>query len=148
MSTEISNEYDQLADILRLLLQAERQTALEYFYTVLRYFSVAAHPPTITEFKEALATTVLQQVGGLRQSFAEAWVQVGIEKGRQQQAAPLALRLLQRQLGILEAETQKRIRELPLDRLEQLVDTLLDHQFQSRDDLAAWLPEHGNGDAQ
>ncbi|MGH9840874.1 MAG: Rpn family recombination-promoting nuclease/putative transposase [Blastocatellia bacterium] len=137
---------EKLEEILRLLFQAERQTAIEYFFTVLRYLSAAAHPPTITELKESLAAAIPEQESGFMQSFAEAWIQEGIEKGRQQEAASVALRLLQCRFGILEAETQQRIRILPLDRLDQLVDTLLD--LPSRDDLAAWLREHENGDAQ
>ncbi len=141
---------DRLEGILRLLFQAERQTALEYFFTVLRYLSAAAHPPTITELKEALATAIPEQESGFMQSFAETWIQEGIEKGiekgRQQEAGSLTLRMLQRRFGILEAEMQERIRALPLDQLEQLSDTQFD--LQSRDELAAWLREHGNGDAQ
>jgi predicted transposase/invertase (TIGR01784 family) len=140
----------RLEGILRLLFQAERQTALEYFFTVLRYLSAAAHPPTVTELKEALAAAVPEQESGFMQSFAEAWIEEGIEKGiekgQQQGAASLALRLLQRRFGILEADIQQRIRILPLDRLEQLVDTVLD--FENRDKLAVWLREHATADPQ
>jgi flagellar biosynthesis/type III secretory pathway protein FliH len=112
--------------------------------------SAATHPPTVTELKEALAAAVPEQESGFMQSFAEAWIEEGIEKGiekgQQQGAASLALRLLQRRFGILEADIQQRIRILPLDRLEQLVDTVLD--FENRDKLAVWLREHATADPQ
>lgn len=132
----------RLEGILRLLFQAERQTALEYSYTVLRYLSAAAHPPTIKELQEALDAAIPEQGSGFMQSFAEAWIQEGIEQGKQQLAASLALRLLQRRLGILEAETQKRVRELPLEPLVELVDAGDNLQIQTRDELAAWLREY------
>ena len=47
---------------------------------------------------------------------------------------------LEEDLGALEAETETRIRALPFEQLEQLGEALLD--FNSPDDLAAWLREH------
>jgi predicted transposase/invertase (TIGR01784 family) len=137
---------ERLTEIFKLLLQAEEQSAIEYLGTVLRYLSSAAHPPNATDLKEALSTVFPEKEGGLMQSFAETWLEEGREEGRQQGAAALALRQAQHRFGILEADTSDRIRALPLEKLEQLGEALLD--FTSREDLIAWLLEHSPGETQ
>jgi predicted transposase YdaD len=61
----------------------------------------------------------------------------GREEGRQREASALALRLLERRCGSLEAGTSARIEALSLPRLEELALALLD--FRSAEDLRAWL---------
>ena len=61
----------------------------------------------------------------------------GLQEGRQQEAAALLLRMLQRRCGPLSPHQRDTMHTLPLDRLEQLGDALLD--FQGPADLAAWL---------
>ena len=61
----------------------------------------------------------------------------GREEGRQQEAASVILRQLARRCGPLSESTTARIQSLPLEQLETLAEALLD--FQSADDLAAWL---------
>lgn len=61
----------------------------------------------------------------------------GEKAGRQQEAAHLAQRLLQRRLGALDAERRERILALTLEPLEDLSVALLD--FSGLDDLDAWL---------
>jgi predicted transposase YdaD len=57
--------------------------------------------------------------------------------GRQQEAASMTLRLLNRRCGPLTAATTAQIQALPLEQLEALADALLD--FTGPDDLATWL---------
>jgi Domain of unknown function (DUF4351) len=61
----------------------------------------------------------------------------GLQKGRHSEGAELVLRLLARRLGALSAAQQKGIRKLPLSKIEELGEALLD--FTSREDLARWL---------
>ena len=61
----------------------------------------------------------------------------GREEGRQEGELELALRLLQRRCGPLAPDQLARIGALPLERLEQLAEALLD--FQGAGDLEAWL---------
>ena len=63
--------------------------------------------------------------------------QEGLEAGRQQEAAALAIRLLLRRFGEIDPASQQRITALPLPRLEQLAEDLLD--FTVAADLQAWL---------
>ena len=66
----------------------------------------------------------------------------GMREGRQEEAAALALRLLQRRFGALPpAAQQAQIQALPLAQLEALAEALLD--FQGPADLAAWLRGEG-----
>jgi predicted transposase YdaD len=57
--------------------------------------------------------------------------------GRQQEAASMTLRLLNRRCGPLTDATTAQIQALPLEQLEALADALLD--FTGPDDLATWL---------
>ena len=63
----------------------------------------------------------------------------GLEEGRQREASALALRLLERRCGSLEAPTSARIEALTLPQLEELALALLD--FQGAEDLQSWLEQ-------
>jgi predicted transposase YdaD len=63
--------------------------------------------------------------------------QEGREAGRQQEAAALAIRQLVRRFGSLDPAWQERLAAMPLPRLEQLAEDLLD--FTGPDDLHGWL---------
>jgi predicted transposase YdaD len=76
-----------------------------------------------------------------RQEGRQEGREEGLEAGRQQEAAALALRQLTRRFGEVEERSRVRIAALPLPRLEQLAEDLLD--FAGPDDLLAWLA--GNG---
>ena len=73
---------------------------------------------------------------GLEQGLEQGLVQ-GLEQGRQQEACTLVLRLLERRCGPLQPAQRATISALPLERLEALVDVVLD--FQGTNDLLQWL---------
>jgi predicted transposase YdaD len=64
-------------------------------------------------------------------------LQRGLQQGRHQGEAELVLKQLGRRLGILSAAQEKSIRKLPLSKIEELGEALL--EFTSRDDLVRWL---------
>ena len=64
----------------------------------------------------------------------------GLQAGRQQEAASVALRQLNRRCGPLSDTTTAQVQALALEQLENLADALLD--FQGPDDLTAWLETH------
>ena len=66
--------------------------------------------------------------------------QIGLQRGRQDEAVAITLRQLQRKVGTLSERVEKRIRKLPLEKVEQLSEALLD--FTALRDLNAWLKEH------
>ena len=69
-----------------------------------------------------------------------SWMQEGIEQGIEQgieRETALVLRLLNRRLGSLGAALVERVQQLPIDRLEDLGEALLD--FECEADLVAWL---------
>jgi len=72
---------------------------------------------------------------GLRRGRKE-----GRQEGRQEGELALVLRLLNHRFDRIGARLQSRIRKLPLDKLEELAEALLD--FKSADDIAGWLDEH------
>jgi predicted transposase YdaD len=64
-------------------------------------------------------------------------VQEILEEGRQEEAAALAIRQLARRFGNLDQASRETLAALPLLRLEQLAEDLLD--FSGPGDLQAWL---------
>jgi hypothetical protein len=69
---------------------------------------------------------------GKREGF-----QQGRHEGRHEGEAELVLKLLARRLGALSAAQEKSIRKLPLTKIEELGEALL--EFTSRADFARWL---------
>lgn len=69
----------------------------------------------------------------------EQGLERGLEQGRQQEAGTLVLRLLERRCGPLQPDQRATISALPLERLEALVDVVLD--FQGANDLLQWLEQ-------
>jgi predicted transposase/invertase (TIGR01784 family) len=134
----------RLAEIFETIKQLPEPRGLEYIKTVLRYLSRGARNLTVEDVQTSLRATFPENEGGLMQTLAENWIeqgiQQGIQQGAQRQAAALALRQLQRRFGVLDAETQERIRALPVERLEKLSDALLD--FQARSEVTEWLQAH------
>ncbi len=67
-------------------------------------------------------------------------IEQGRVEGRVEGGASITMRQLQRLFGPLAAETQDRIRALPMEELEELGDALL--AFKDTDDLQVWLEAH------
>jgi hypothetical protein len=72
-----------------------------------------------------------------REQAVQEGVQQGIQQGRQQGEAYLLLRQLQRRFGEIPQNLQETIRNLPVERLEDLGLALLD--FNTLTDLENWL---------
>jgi predicted transposase/invertase (TIGR01784 family) len=139
----------RLADILAILPLPE-QSAIEYLATIARYLSAATWPVTETDFGEAIKKAFPKKAGGIMPVIGETWIQKGRQEGRQEGlqegTAALTLRLLQRRIGVVDDQTQERIRALSCEQLGELGEALLD--FTSPDDLTQWLREHTrNGSA-
>jgi predicted transposase YdaD len=66
--------------------------------------------------------------------------QRGEQRGQIREAQTLILRLLKRRVGNVSMDVETRIRALPIDRLEELGEALLD--FTQLDDLIGWLDEN------
>ncbi|BAG05110.1 hypothetical protein MAE_52880 [Microcystis aeruginosa NIES-843] len=73
----------------------------------------------------------------LYQQDREQAIQEGVQQGRQQGEAYLLLRQLQRRFGEIPQNLQENIRNLPVERLEDLGLALLD--FNTLTDLDNWL---------
>ena len=72
-----------------------------------------------------------------KQEGLQQGLQRGLQRGRHQGEAELVLKQLGRRLGILSAAQEESIRKLPLSKIEELGEALL--EFSSREDLARWL---------
>lgn len=69
-----------------------------------------------------------------------SWMEEGIEQGKQEEGLTLVLRQLKRRVRTVDAETENRIRQLDLARIEDLAEALLD--FRETQDLTRWLDEN------
>lgn len=79
----------------------------------------------------------MEYISGLeRRAIERGW-----QQGQQQTAMTIALRLLNRRLGVLTPTGIKRIESLSVTQLETLTDALLD--FSTMSDLNKWLRENG-----
>ena len=83
-----------------------------------------------------LAMSILED-SSVYQYIVHKGLEQGLEQGRQQEACTLVLRLLERRCGPLQPDERATISSLPLERLEALVDVVLD--FQGTNDLLQWL---------
>ncbi len=107
----------------------EREPTLETIVTILSYQFEQLSRQEI----EAMLGITLQQTRLYQEARAE-----GRAEGRREEAASLLLRQLARRLGSpISAPTQQRLREMPLAKLEDLSEALLD--FTSAEDLQTWL---------
>ena len=73
----------------------------------------------------------------MREGIAQGLEQ-GLEQGLQREIA-LVLRLLNRRLGGVDAALAERVRQLPIDQVENLGEALLD--FDSEQDLQRWIAQ-------
>ena len=76
-----------------------------------------------------------------RQEGLQRGLEDGLQRGRQQGEQELALRQLRRRCGGLSAAQEAAVRSLPLERLDQLAEALL--EFNNASDLDAWLRDEG-----
>ncbi len=79
----------------------------------------------------------IMRLAPLYQQDREQAVQEGVQQGRQQGEAYLLLRQLQRRFGEIPQNLEETIRNLPVERLEDLGLALLD--FNTLTDLDNWL---------
>ena len=66
----------------------------------------------------------------------------GRQEGRQEAVAAVMMPQLRRRIGILGAELEKRVLALPLARVTELGEALLD--FNTHDDLTNWLNQNAS----
>jgi predicted transposase YdaD len=64
----------------------------------------------------------------------------GVTKGKREEGLSLILRQLNRRIGLITPNLESKIRQLPLNLLEDLGEALLD--FQTETDLINWLNHH------
>lgn len=111
---------------------AENRAIIELLITIMVYKFTDCTRQEI----EAMLGIALQQTRVYQDAKAEG-EQLGEERGRQEEARSLVLRLLTRRLGALPESTQARLATLSLLQLEALGEALLD--FTASTDLDTWL---------
>ena len=84
-------------------------------------------------------TRVFQEI---QQESLQRGLQQGLQQGRREEGLKLLLRQISRKFGALPPDRSAQISALPLDRLEELGESLLD--FTTIDDLYTWLDRAEN----
>jgi predicted transposase YdaD len=138
----------ELADRCRRILASRRDLEPVVFSMLFERFPqlskeeilmIAGVP--LQELRHTRAVQEILEEG--RQEGRQEGREEGLEAGRQQEAAGLAIRLLIRRLGSLDAGSRERLSNLPLQQLEQLAEDLLD--FTEPADLQLWFEDHPAG---
>jgi Domain of unknown function (DUF4351) len=91
------------------------------------------------EIREPEEEELMMQLSPLYLEKIQAAELLGEQRGEVKEAQALILRLLKRRVRIIPVELETRIKTLPLDRLEELGEALLD--FSSLSDLEFWLSQ-------
>jgi predicted transposase YdaD len=138
---------DAAIDLLTLLVRSEQELGerCRRILTQRRDLEPVVLSMLFERFSQLSREEILMIVGlplqELRHTRAvQEILEEGREAGRQQEAAALAMRLLIRRLGSLDQSSRETVAALPLPRLEQLAEDLLD--FTAPADLEAWLASH------
>jgi Domain of unknown function (DUF4351) len=91
-------------------------------------------------FMEQVGRIEGKQQEGIMQ-IVTSWQEQGRREGRQEEASSLVMRLVKRKFGVMAEPIEQTIATLPIDRLNDLGEALLD--FSSEADLRAWLEQVG-----
>ncbi|NEP58740.1 MAG: Rpn family recombination-promoting nuclease/putative transposase [Symploca sp. SIO2G7] len=128
----------------QLLEQVEQQslpfpkaTIMELLETTMVYKFPLLSRQEIAEMlglAESIKDTRVYQEG------LETGLEQGHDQGREQEGQTLVLKQLSRKVGKLSTKLESQIKALPLERLEELAEALLD--FSTLGDLSAWLQNH------
>jgi predicted transposase YdaD len=136
--------FERLPDMLGLLPFPE-ESAIEYLRRTLYYVTGIRGGLTENEFREVLAKAFTEKGEGAMETFLDEYIrqgeqrgrQQGLQQGMQQGELELLLRLARGRFGAIDAETEDRIRALPVEQIEELGVAMFD--FQTSDDLVAWV---------
>jgi predicted transposase YdaD len=131
---------DAAIDLLTLLVRSEQELGerCRRILTQRRDLEPVVLSMLFERFSQLSREEILMIVGlPLQELRHTRAVQEILEEGRQEEAAALAIRQLARRFGNLDQATRETLAALPLLRLEQLAEDLLD--FSGPGDLQAWL---------
>jgi len=111
---------EQIVGIVRLLNElSDRQTALEYLETILRYVSQASDEITEETLKQAVEEA-FPEGGEVMSTLAERWVEQGLQQGLQQgiqqglilDAQEMVLSAIEAKLGYVPEEIEKKVKTI------------------------------------
>ena len=142
------HEAPRLLQVWQAFGKLSNQSAVQYIRVMLKYASEA----NTTLSKEAVLHSIKQafarQGEKVMAPFVQEWIregeqrgmQKGIQQGMQQGFMEMTLRLLEKRVGRVTKMQKKTITALPIPKLTQLGEDLLD--FQSAKDLKLWLQQN------
>ncbi|MBC7796249.1 MAG: Rpn family recombination-promoting nuclease/putative transposase [Pyrinomonadaceae bacterium] len=149
---------EKFHEFIILIAEMPRQGVLEFLEKVLRYVSAAKAKITVKEIRKEFNQTFPEDEGELYKMYFYEEFELAMEKGRQlglqqavqqnaektktEVAATFSMRLLRKKFGVDLSFADSQIRSLPLEKIEELGEDLLD--FDKVDDLTAWLERNAN----
>jgi predicted transposase YdaD len=136
-------KFECLRLMLTLKLDRARMKLITVFVDTYLQLSEEDQQWVGTEVKKldpAKGEEVMELMTNSERIGLEKGLRQGMAQGSHQEAAKLVLKLLKRQVSQVEPETEARVAALPVEKLEDLAEALLD--FSKPQQLADWLDRH------
>jgi predicted transposase/invertase (TIGR01784 family) len=142
------HEAPHLLNVWQAFGKLENQSAVQYIRVMLKYASEANTTLTKGEILDSIEQSFTKRgekimapfVEEFRQEGIEIGIQKGLQQGLKQGITDMTLRQLERKVGGLTLTQKKTITKLPIPKLIQLSEDLLD--FQAAEDLKRWLRQN------
>jgi hypothetical protein len=125
-------------DIFRNLREMNRADAIEYVESLVAYLSNTSREIKEEVIVEAMNEAFPVEELGTVAPFARTW----IARWKAEGMSSLTLRMVRHRFPAVEAATLEQIQALPIERLEEFGEALLD--FDSLDDLDKWLADNSS----
>lgn len=138
---ELDARLEEFLALYRPLFSGSRW---DFFWVAAKYLVSTAQGLRPGRLQQAVQTVFTEHEGAMMQTIAEQWMQELLPKVRlevrQEEALAFTLRLLDKRVGPLDADTAQRLRKLSVEQLEELGVAVLD--FKEAKDLTTWLRKH------
>jgi hypothetical protein len=131
-----STQEQAIQEVLALSLEDPRRTPLLRMLCAWKIVTIKTHPSLFNDL-EATKMAYPQVFLDWEAATQQRWQDIGEQRGAQEKALTIALRLLNRRIGMLDETLESRIKQLSTIQLENLSEAVLD--FSGMDDLIQWL---------
>ncbi len=132
--------HEEMETGFRLLMEnLPRATMLERVRVLINYLLLTGKA-TEREVGWKLRKIDYEKGKEVMETAIDRWIRKGEKQGKREEALSITLRQLQKRFGEIESRIEGRIQRLPVEKVEQLSEALLD--FEKPEDLNAWLKQH------
>ena len=138
------HEAPHLLNVWQAFGKLENQSAIQYIRVMLKYASEANATLTKGEILDSIEQSFTKRGEKVMAPFVEEFrqegIEIGLQQGLKQGVTEMTLRQLEKKVGRVTITQKRTISKLPIPKLTQLSEDLLD--FQAAEDLKRWLRQH------